>query len=404
MKNLPSLLLTSLILIVNQLFAQDTRFISLSLHDEKMSDTRNIGRLLGRPVDPSNFKIDSTGYFILYVCEVSLTSRNDPDNTKLHYLIGQKKKDELLVTVDKNCNNSFLDDSVIVIKLPNCNKCDFSKSQDFIPLNIDNFGKNYEKFSLHIIPPYLFKNLTRHSNYPFLDTLNIALEAPFEKIGYVSDSGKTYQISIRNIFPRANYKDKNNLEIHISNMQSPSNINIYGAMDTLKIGKTFYLQNFLSKKADTLILEKIPSDAMIGYEVGFFSYNFHEKDISSNTTIGLSDFHNKYMLMEFWGTWCGPCLSLHDNLVAFLDKHKNLSYLGIALDKNIDLVKKYVSNSPELKEQIFVDMNSGNNSMPSKFRVTNYPTFILMDAKGKILYRNFGIEGFNGLVSYFEKK
>ena len=108
--------------------------------------------------------------------------------------------------------------------------------------------------------------------------------------------------------------------------------------------------------------------------------------------------------MEFWGTWCGPCMQLHDSIINFIQEHNyKIQYMGIAYDEDTIRVKNYLQNSPLLQRQIFVSQNDNNpQNLVDKFRIQNFPGFILLNAKGKIIFRDYGINGFNQLKKFIQ--
>ena len=172
--------------------------------------------------------------------------------------------------------------------------------------------------------------------------------------------------------------------------------------DTVRIGRAFYKIQYFSKNADTVILQNVAGEAQLGYKVGYYAYNFKQKDISTGQFIGLADFNNKYLLMEYWGTWCAPCVGLHDDIVNLLKINNQVSYLGVAYDTDAEKVKNYLSNSPSMRRQLFEKMGSQKSNMVNLYRVQNYPTFILIKKGGEIVFRDYGTEGFTKLKDFLK--
>ena len=55
----------------------------------------------------------------------------------------------------------------------------------------------------------------------------------------------------------------------------------------------------------------------------------------------LNDFKEKYVLLDFWGTWCGPCIKLIPDLKQLQKKYKDLVIVSIACyEKNEEDVKR----------------------------------------------------------------
>ena len=99
-----------------------------------------------------------------------------------------------------------------------------------------------------------------------------------------------------------------------------------------------------------------------------------------------------YTLLDFWGTWCNPCIALVPELVKIHKSYPSLNLVSIAYEKSMD-------DLPKLKELIRQkDMDWSHvcqfpKDIPSvvgSFNVTSFPTTILIDSSGKILYRASG--------------
>lgn len=109
-------------------------------------------------------------------------------------------------------------------------------------------------------------------------------------------------------------------------------------------------------------------------------------------TISLSDFKNKYVIVDFWGTWCGPCMAGMPSMRAFRDKHSDkLEILGIASEKGKDARERWIStiNKSGLTWSHILS-GGGDQDFVVKFNVTGFPTKILVSPDGTILYRGSG--------------
>lgn len=102
----------------------------------------------------------------------------------------------------------------------------------------------------------------------------------------------------------------------------------------------------------------------------------------------------KYVLLDFWGTWCQPCLKAIPSLAKMAEKYGNeLAIVSIAYDKRADY-NKFLDQIQKNKmnwEHIFVDFGSKSTIM-NDYLVQEFPTTILINPDGKIVVREKGEE------------
>ena len=73
--------------------------------------------------------------------------------------------------------------------------------------------------------------------------------------------------------------------------------------------------------------------------------SFVMKDISGRTHT-LANYPGKWVIVNFWATWCPPCLEEIPDLIALHEKSKNLLVIGIVADyKNVEEVKRFVDDN-----------------------------------------------------------
>ncbi len=117
-------------------------------------------------------------------------------------------------------------------------------------------------------------------------------------------------------------------------------------------------------------------------------------DISSNasadgSTPSLKDYRGKFVIIDFWGTWCGPCMSGVPHMKAFREAHKDkLEIFGVANDKDIDNWKSVLDKKGMNWPNILI--GTGDKDYVAKFNVQGFPTKILVGPDGTILYRESG--------------
>jgi thiol-disulfide isomerase/thioredoxin len=103
----------------------------------------------------------------------------------------------------------------------------------------------------------------------------------------------------------------------------------------------------------------------------------------------LEDFKGKYVYIDVWATWCGPCRAE----IPFLQKvekqyeGKNIAFVSISVDvqKDVEKWKKMVKDKEMGGEQLFAD-NDFSSDFVKKFAINSIPRFILIDPTGKVVH------------------
>lgn len=99
----------------------------------------------------------------------------------------------------------------------------------------------------------------------------------------------------------------------------------------------------------------------------------------------------KYVLVDFWGTWCGACIAGMPEMKKFAAKHEGkLMLLGIAKESDEQRWRKYLDNSEWDWKQII--SGKGEENYVLRFNVQGFPTKILIGPDGCILKRLVGEE------------
>lgn len=124
--------------------------------------------------------------------------------------------------------------------------------------------------------------------------------------------------------------------------------------------------------------------------VGTAALDFTQPD-TTGTPVTLSSFHGKYVLVDFWASWCGPCRAENPNVVENFNqfKEKNFTVLGVSLDrpggKDNWLGAIHKDN---LTWTHVSDLQFWNNAAAQLYRVNSIPFNMLIDPSGKIIARN----------------
>lgn len=137
--------------------------------------------------------------------------------------------------------------------------------------------------------------------------------------------------------------------------------------------------------------------------IGSNAPEFAQTDSSGNT-IKLSDFRGKYVLIDFWASWCGPCRAENPNVVKVYQKYKdkNFTILGVSLDQKRDAWLKAIKDD-KLTWAHVSDLKFWENEVAKLYDIRSIPTNLLLDKNGKIIAKNLrGEQLAEALAQYIE--
>ncbi len=295
-------------------------------------------------------------------------------NSKVEVLIAKDNKGNKIIKLDLNGNKNFADDktifipskiikdTVIKVDIPFQEYKNGATVNRLVKLAFNESSENLEKLDVQ-----------------FFNRENLTCEVTKDRYSYIFSKVPIVSENRNRLIP-FNMLRLNKMEISDSTIVSSD---IIMPNSTVTLGSVEYKINW----NDTALILTSSSPSERNYLSKLMDEVGPLQDYYRNSTATINK-EKEFILIDFWGTWCQPCIAAFPDLIAIYDKFgTKINMISILYDKeeNKKNASEIISSQKADWIHLFlpISKSSKESLVPSIF-----PAYILLDRKGEVIYQN----------------
>ena len=334
-----------------------------------------------------------------------VTADSIPNQMYLYIGVNESKKEKYVV-VDANNNHDFSDDRLYTFSLPDSPLTREEKLERAVSLKITPNPNKNDTVNIGVDPFNYFPY-----TYPSTQDKRLEVIITFTEYMYAKTQIEGTPVELEadlapNLFQR-NLDEKTSFLIEYNDKANQEVQKMFSSIkDTIHINDIFYK---LSKIEHPNIYLKEISVVVDSSYVGSFIPALYALDINKNNPVSVNELiKDKYVFIDFWGSWCGPCLQSIPELKSLYEKIKDKSdvlMLSVAKeqDKSNEKLKGIIESEKIGWLNLWLDREEAkiNTSIINKLNIFAFPTYLIIDNTGKIVYKEDNSKSTQAAIDFY---
>ena len=302
----------------------------------------------------------------------------------VNIISGKNEEGKLVYMIDANNNYDFSDDSI------------------FIPLS-DTLSD--EELNKHLVKVVCQKVL---NGKIVNDTATLLIAKDGSALGFsiseyatasLNINGEKIRFAVSPLFFMSRTWTECQLVILTGKLKikNEKQYEIFNNGDFLTIGRNTYKFNGVNISKNSLLLQKISDNKQQSAQLGFHAPLFESENLLTGKPVSLASLKGKFVLLNFWGTWCQPCREELPDLRSIYSATdtSRLIFINIASNDSVKNLKAVISQEHMTWPQLFSD------AITLKYNVNSFPTSYLISPNGIIVEKNLSITDLKEKLSRF---